>query len=100
MNRPRRTLLGWLATLPSSFALAAEAPRRVGLIWNSPPDSEVRSASDASRHPDRLLRGRLPTQLPREEPLRYVLHVNARTARELGLSLPDALRIQADRVFD
>lgn len=49
---------------------------------------------------DRLLRGRLPAQLPREEPLRYILHVNARTARELGLSLPDALRIQADHVFD
>jgi putative ABC transport system substrate-binding protein len=49
---------------------------------------------------DRLLRGRLPAQLPREEPLRYILHVNARTARELGLSLPDSLRIQADRVFD
>ena len=46
----------------------------------------------------RILRGTRPQQLPIEQPTKYELALNASTASELGLSIPRALLLQADRV--
>jgi putative ABC transport system substrate-binding protein len=47
---------------------------------------------------DRLLRGTRPGDLPIEQPTRFEMAVNLRTARVLGVSLPDALVVRADGV--
>ncbi|ACA17320.1 protein of unknown function DUF534 [Methylobacterium sp. 4-46] len=49
---------------------------------------------------DRVLQGALPRDLPVEEPSRFTLCVNMRTAAALGLNVPDSILALADEVID
>jgi putative ABC transport system substrate-binding protein len=49
---------------------------------------------------DRVLRGAKPAELPVEQPTRIALVVNKRTASALGITLPQALLQQAERVIE
>lgn len=54
----------------------------------------------AARYVHRILAGASPASLPVEQPTEFELVVNARTARTLGLTLPQAFLIRADQVLD
>jgi putative ABC transport system substrate-binding protein len=49
---------------------------------------------------DRILRGAAPAALPFELPSRYELAVNAKSARALGLEIPQSLLLRADQVLE
>jgi putative ABC transport system substrate-binding protein len=49
---------------------------------------------------DRLLKGAKPSELPVERPARYELVVNRRAATALGITVPRAVALRADRVVD
>ena len=54
----------------------------------------------AARYIDKILKGASPAEMPVEELSRTVLAVNLKRAKALGLTVPDSLRVRADRVIE
>lgn len=54
----------------------------------------------AAQYVDRILKGGKPAEIPVEQPTEFVLAVNLRTARKLGLSIPEQLLLMADKVIE
>ena len=57
-------------------------------------------AEQAAGYVDKILRGARAGDLPVEQPTRYELYVNLKTAKVLGLTFPPSLLLRADQVID
>jgi ABC-type uncharacterized transport system substrate-binding protein len=64
-----------------------------GLNWND----EFRRVAE---YVDRVLKGTSPADLPVQEPIKYQLTVNLKTAKAIGLRMPPTLLTRADEVIE
>jgi putative ABC transport system substrate-binding protein len=58
------------------------------------------SYRDAAVYVDKILRGANPGELPFQQPTRFYLAINRKTAKALGLAIPAELLLRADKVIE
>ncbi len=71
-----------------------------GLMHYGPDVDVANEYRQAADYVDRILKGAKPAQLPVQLSTRYRFIVNAKTARSLGINLPQSLLDRADEVIE
>jgi len=97
---PHRKRLAELALrhrLPTSFQRPAYAEAGGLMSFGPDVDDIMRRLAD---YTDRILKGGVPAELPIEQPSRFELVVNAKTAKKLGLPIPAAVLLQANQILE
>ena len=83
--------------IPTYFSIPL-GPERGGFMSYSPKYSE--SVSRTAAFVDRILKGANPAELPFEYPTRYEFVVNLKTAKQLGIKVPQSVLLRADRLIE
>jgi putative tryptophan/tyrosine transport system substrate-binding protein len=97
---PNRDLIVGLAAqhhLPAIYATLAFAPLGGLISYGSDQVIEYRRAAG---YVDRILKGEKPANLPVQAPTKYKLVVNLKTAKAIGLTMPQSLLATADEVIE
>ncbi len=76
----------------------ADAVEHGALFSYAPDDAAV--GREAATVVDKILRGTKPSDLPVEQPRKFELLINVKTAKSLGLVIPPSVLIRADRVVE
>jgi putative ABC transport system substrate-binding protein len=82
--------------LPAIYATEDHA--EVGGLITYGPDMDAQFRRGAF-YVDKILKGAKPADLPVEQPTKFELAINLKTAKTLGLQIPPALLIRADKVI-
>jgi putative tryptophan/tyrosine transport system substrate-binding protein len=67
------------------------------LTYGADPIDLIRRAAP---YVDRILRGAMPADLPVQLPVKFVMAVNVKTAKALGLTIPETFLLRADEVIE
>jgi putative ABC transport system substrate-binding protein len=94
---PRMIALAAKYHLPTSYLLGKFVDGG-GLITYGPDLADL--FRRAAGYVDKILKGNKPSDLPVEQPTKFELIINMKTAKALGLSVPPSLLVRADRVIE
>jgi len=86
------------ARLPAIYFISDIARVGGGLIAYGPDLNDM--FRNAAGYVDRILKGAKPADMPIAQPTKFVLVVNQRTAKALGLAVPAALLLRADEIIE
>lgn len=71
---------------------------QAGLLYHGP---DIRAMNPrVAFYVDRILKGAKPGELPVEQPQKFEIVINLKTARQLGLGVPRGMLLKADRVIE
>jgi putative ABC transport system substrate-binding protein len=62
--------------------------------------SNTEQFREAAVYVDKILKGSKPADLPVQQPNKFELGINLKTAKELGLTLPPTLVVRADKLIE
>jgi putative tryptophan/tyrosine transport system substrate-binding protein len=93
---PRVTALAANHRLPAIYLFSGLSPD--GLIVYGPDFADLLRRSGG--YVDKILKGTKPADLPVEQPTKFELVINMKTAKALGLSVPPSLLVRADKVIE
>jgi putative tryptophan/tyrosine transport system substrate-binding protein len=97
IGREQIIALAALYRLPAAYAFRRYVAEG-GLI--SYGTDQVEPFRRAAGYVDRILKGERPVDLPVQEPAKYEVALNMKTASALGLAVPDVVRLRADEVIE
>ncbi len=95
-NRKRIVKLSVKNRLPAVYQ-AKSFVRAGGLMSYGPNRSEFRAR--IAVYVDKILKGAKPADLPIEQPTKFELIINLKTAKKLGLTIPPEVLFRADKVI-
>jgi ABC-type uncharacterized transport system substrate-binding protein len=98
VNRARLVALAMQHRLPTIYHQSEFVVELDGLMSYGPDFRDL--FKRAAVYVDRILKGAKPADLPVEQPRKFELVINLRTAKALGLTIPQSLLARADRVIE
>ena len=84
--------------LPAIYGGTPEYAEAGGLMVYGPNELDLNRR--AAIYVDKLLKGAKPADLPVEQPTKFELVINLRTAKAIGLTIPPSLLQRADQIID
>jgi putative ABC transport system substrate-binding protein len=97
INRDLITRLAAQHHLPAVYATPAFVSTGALISYGPDPITDYRRAAG---YVDRILKGEKPADLPVQAPTKYELVVNLKTAKALGLAVPQSILARADEVIE
>ena len=96
-NSPRTAAFANDARIPAIFPWR-ETVEAGGLMSLGPSIND--NYRRAAGYVDKILKGARPAELPIEQPVKLEMYVNAKTARTLGVKIPNSILVRADKVIE